>query len=223
MGVAAADLAAETVSIVAPAPRRKLRRFTFRGTRELYNLTCALPRYAFRDSDRIRISQLAAGGRAERNMDRARRKASGKLERRAESGIAFAATPLPNGGQSGIAVWGNRLFLATFEPYKPGAPKTSATILGHSIDANTGKILWSVRLEGSVPSPMIYAYSDSTSPSPVTDGKYVWFFNASGEMGCWDFNGKEVWRRQYKPWGEPYPFNKQHEPILYGGYDSRPE
>ena len=124
--------------------------------------------------------------------------------------------PLPNGGQSGIAVWRNRLFLTTFEPYKPGAQKTSAVILGHAIDANTGKILWSVRLEGSVPSPMMYAYSDSTSPSPITDGEHVWFFNASGEMGCWDFDGKEVWRRQYKPWGEPYPFNKQHEPILYG-------
>src|SRR4051812_44512593 len=59
-------------------------------------------------------------------------------------------TPLPNGGQSGIAVWGNRLFLTTFEPYKPGAPKMSATILGHAIDAGSGKILWSVRLEGSV-------------------------------------------------------------------------
>ena len=53
--------------------------------------------------------------------------------------------PLPNGGQSGIAVWGNRLFLTTFEPYKPGAPKPSAVILGHAIDADTGKILWSVR------------------------------------------------------------------------------
>ncbi len=124
--------------------------------------------------------------------------------------------PLPNGGQSGIAVWGNRLFLTTFEPFKPGSPKTSATILGHSIDAQTGRILWSVRLEGSVPSPLMYAYSDSTSPSPITDGKYVWFFNASGEMGCWDFSGKQIWKRQYKPWGEPYPFNKQHEPILYG-------
>jgi outer membrane protein assembly factor BamB len=124
--------------------------------------------------------------------------------------------PLPNGGQSGIAVWGDRLFLTTFEPYKPGAPKTSATVLGHAIDAHTGKILWSVRLEGSVPSPMMYAYSDSTSPTPVTDGSYVWFTNASGIMGCYDFNGKEIWHREWKPWGEPYPFNKQHEPILYG-------
>src|SRR3989441_12864149 len=65
---------------------------------------------------------------------------------------------LPNGGQSGIAVWGDRLFLTTFEPYKPGDPKFSTVILGHAIDARTGKILWSVRLEGSVKSPMMYAY-----------------------------------------------------------------
>jgi hypothetical protein len=124
--------------------------------------------------------------------------------------------PMPNGGQSGIAVWGDRVFLTTFEPYKPGAPKTSSTILGHAVDARSGKILWSVKLDGSVPSPMMYAYSDSTSPTPVTDGKYVWFTNASGIMGCYDFNGKEIWSRTWKPWGEPYPFNKQHEPILHG-------
>jgi len=125
-------------------------------------------------------------------------------------------TPLPNGGQSGIAVWGDKLFLTTFEPYKPGSPKFSANILGHAVDAKTGKILWSVRLEGTLPSPMMYAYSDSTTPSPITDGTHVWFFNASGAMGCWDMNGREVWHRQYKPWGEPYPFNKQHEPMMYG-------
>jgi len=126
-------------------------------------------------------------------------------------------TTLPNGGQSGIAVWRDRIFLTTFDIYKEGDPKFSGDILGHCIDAKTGKILWSVKLHGPTPSPMLYSYSDATSPSPVTDGKYVWFTNNSGEMGCWDYNGKEVWRRQYKPWGPPYPFNKQHEPILYGG------
>ena len=32
-------------------------------------------------------------------------------------------TTLPNGGQGGIAVWGDRLFLTAFEEYKEGAPK----------------------------------------------------------------------------------------------------
>src|SRR5260370_33660826 len=103
-------------------------------------------------------------------------------------------TPLPKGGQGGIAVWGDRLFLATFDEYRAGEPKFSASILGHCLDAKTGKLLWSVKLEGSVKSPMMYAYSDSTSPSPATDGTYVYFFNSSGEMGAWDFQGKYVWR-----------------------------
>jgi PQQ-like domain len=122
-------------------------------------------------------------------------------------------TTLPNVGQSGIATWGDRLFLTTFAE---GEEKRSGKILGLCVDAKTGKILWQVSLEGPTKSPMMYAYSDSTSPTPVTDGKVVIFTNGSGEMGAFDFAGKEVWRRKFEPWGEPYPFNKQHEPILYG-------
>ncbi len=124
-------------------------------------------------------------------------------------------TKLPSGGQGGIAKWGNRLFLTTFEEYQEGGPKYSATILGHCLDAKDGRILWSVKLLGENPSPICYAYSDSTSWTPVTDGKHVWFFNASGEMGCWDFSGREVWRRKFLAPGEP--FNKQMEPILLNG------
>ena len=127
-------------------------------------------------------------------------------------------TPLPNGGQSGIAVWEDRLFLTTFAKDAGDENLMSAAIEGHCVDAKTGEILWSVPLLGSVKSPMLYAYSDSTTPSPVTDGKLVVFTNASGVMAAFDFDGNEVWRREWSPWGRPpYPFNKQHEPILYDG------
>ncbi|MEQ1749827.1 MAG: PQQ-binding-like beta-propeller repeat protein [Prosthecobacter sp.] len=125
-------------------------------------------------------------------------------------------TALPNGGQSGIAISSGRVFLTTFDVFKKGDSLFSSSILGHCLDAHTGKLLWSVKLYGPTESPMLYAYSDSTSPTPVTDGKHVWFTNNSGEMGCWDFDGKEVWRRSFTPWGKPYPFNKQHEPMLFG-------
>lgn len=127
--------------------------------------------------------------------------------------IAWRA-PLPNAGQSGIAVWGDRLFLTTFADGEKGF---SGKITGLAIDARSGKTLWSVALEGVEKSPMMYAYSDSTTPTPITDGKHVWFFNASGEIGCWDWRGREVWRRKFTPWGKPFPFNKQYEPILSGG------
>src|SRR4051794_28963529 len=46
---------------------------------------------------------------------------------------------MPNGGQGGITVWGDRLFLTTFEEYVEGQPKFSANTLGHCLDAKTGK------------------------------------------------------------------------------------
>ena len=39
---------------------------------------------------------------------------------------------------------------------------------------------------------------------------------AAVRWAAFDFKGNQLWRRSYTPWGEPYPFNKQHEPILYG-------
>ena len=71
------------------------------------------------------------------------------------------------------------------------------------------------------PSPVAYSYSDATSWSPVTDGTFVWFFDSTGEMGCWDFSGKEIWRRKFA--GQPieFPFNRQHEPICSATPSSR--
>jgi hypothetical protein len=123
--------------------------------------------------------------------------------------------PLPNEGQGGIAVWGDSLFLATFPPFS--GSKTSTAIQGHAIDRATGKIKWSVDLNGSAkPSPEAYSYSDATSWSPVTDGKSVCFFDSCGEMGCWDFSGKELWRRSFPGQPDAMPFNRQHEPIIFG-------
>lgn len=127
-------------------------------------------------------------------------------------------TPLPEEGQSGIAVWGDRLFLTIMKPLAADAKvKEGHDIVGYCLDSRTGKILWTVAIPGQEGADSTYAYgfSDSTSPSPLTDGKYVWFYNASGTVGCWDYHGKPVWLHRWKP-TVGRPFNKQFEPILYG-------
>jgi outer membrane protein assembly factor BamB len=125
-------------------------------------------------------------------------------------------TPLPNGGQGGIAVATKTIFLATFPEQDEKAKRMNNTVLGHALDRATGKWLWSVTLSGGRPSPQLYAFSDSTSWSPICDDQHVWFFNSSGEMGCWDHSGKEIWRRQFRTQPDRYPFNRQCEPILFG-------
>jgi hypothetical protein len=90
-------------------------------------------------------------------------------------------------------------------------------VQGHSIDRATGKIKWSATLTGTgIPSPIAYFYSDATSWTPITDGKYVWFFNSGGQMGCWDWNGNMVWTRSFPGVPAPFRFNRQHEPFIYG-------
>lgn len=125
-------------------------------------------------------------------------------------------TVLPEEGQSGIAVWGARLFLTTMKPLPNGeAAREGSDIVGYCLDSRTGRICWTVDLPGSEKSPYAYGFSDVTTPTPVTDGKYVWFCNAGGSMGCWDYHGKQIWLRSWKP-TTGRPFNKQFEPILFG-------
>lgn len=123
-------------------------------------------------------------------------------------------TQLPSAGQGGIAVAADRLFVTSFAEQDEQAARRSNTILGHAIDRATGKLLWTVKLSGGRPSPQLYAFSDSTSWTPICDHQHVWFFNASGEMGCWDHQGKQVWQRSFRTQPEKYPFNRQCEPLL---------
>ncbi|MEK6234607.1 MAG: PQQ-like beta-propeller repeat protein, partial [Planctomycetales bacterium] len=126
--------------------------------------------------------------------------------------------PLPETGQSGIAVWEDRLFLTTMKPLPADAKqKKGADVVLYCIRASDGTVLWRHDLSGDPKAASIYAYgfSNSSSPTPITDGKHVWFWNASGRMGCWTVDGAEVWTRKWTP-TLGRPFNKQYEPIKVG-------
>tara|TARA_B110000037_G_C16935962_1_gene430642 strand:- start:12 stop:812 length:801 start_codon:yes stop_codon:yes gene_type:complete len=123
-------------------------------------------------------------------------------------------TPLPEGGQSGIAVWGNKLFLTTHLPLQSAAEvESTSDIVGYCLDASSGKILWTVELPGSIPTGTAGTFSDATVFSPVTDGTHVWFFNRGGSMACYDMNGNRIWIREYTP--RTRHGNRQCEPILF--------
>lgn len=125
-------------------------------------------------------------------------------------------TALPEAGQGGIAVWGGRLFLTTMKPLDgASAKKEGGDAVGYCLDSRDGRILWKVDLPGSEPATYAYGFSDSTTPGPITDGQRVWFFNASGSVGCYDTRGSLIWQRLWKP-TTGRPFNKQFKPFLIG-------
>ena len=120
--------------------------------------------------------------------------------------------------ESGIAVWQDRLFFTTMKPLSADAKvKKGSDIVLYCARASDGEILWRRELSGDPKAASIYAYgfSSSSSPTPVTDGKRVWFWNASGHVGCWTIDGEEIWTRRWTP-TLGRPFNKQFEPIKIG-------
>ncbi len=128
--------------------------------------------------------------------------------------------PLPETGHSGIAVWGNRLFLTCFRKLTPEDNGRRGTWVsesrGYCLDAETGRILWNCDLPGRRPNQVNGTFTDSTTPTPVTDGKHVWFVNAGGFMACHTMDGQRVWGREFEV--RTKHSAKQFQPFLHNGH-----
>ena len=112
---------------------------------------------------------------------------------------------LPATGQSTVVTWGNRIFFTTMEPVEQDSPLGS-NIDAWCCDADTGETIWKKRINGDYPLRQSGCFSDSSSPPPVTDGERVCFFNASGRIACFDFDGNLVWQNEMMPVGRTQPF-----------------
>lgn len=127
--------------------------------------------------------------------------------------------PLEETGQSGIIKVGDLLFLSIMKPVYDAITKTGSDIVALCYNAKTGEKIWESEIKGETESLYMYGFSNSSSPTPVSDGENVWFFNASGKLVCFDLYGNKKWERSWTPISKignvEYPFNKQYEPILY--------
>lgn len=57
--------------------------------------------------------------------------------------------------------------------------------------------------------------STFAGPSPATDGKVVIFFYGNGDMFAYDFDGKQLWKKNVGPFAFGWTFSSS--PLLYGG------
>ena len=124
-------------------------------------------------------------------------------------------TILPEGGQSGIAIWEDRLFLTINKPLPKGTPLEKAEgsdIIGYCLDAISGEVIWTRDIPSSKTMPYSGLFSDNTSATPITDGEHVWFINHGGRMICYDMEGNEVWNHPFESRSRHNA--KQAEPIL---------
>ena len=116
---------------------------------------------------------------------------------------------LPNVGHSSPVIWEKTLFV------------TSATEGGgerfvHCIDADTGKERWQVSQK--LNESKKHEKNSWASSTPVTDGTrvYVLFADDARQFAvAWDFNGKEVWRRELGSYESEHGLGAS--PILQNG------
>jgi outer membrane protein assembly factor BamB len=117
---------------------------------------------------------------------------------------------LPGMGCSTPAVWNDRMFL-TSEVDADG----TLVLLCVGTD---GKERWRKQVGASTKKAR-GDEGNGASASPATDGKHVWAFVASGELACYDLDGKEVWKTNLQErFGKfQIQFGMHSTPLLYEG------
>ena len=124
-------------------------------------------------------------------------------------------------------VWENTVFVTSaqegfneLEGYGAGGsakPDTGShdKLLLLAVDRRTGKIKWR-REVGS--GNRLYRKQNLSSPSPITDGQRIWIMTGTGELSCWDFAGKEIWRRNIQKDYGAFGLNHGYAstPLLWG-------
>ena len=135
-------------------------------------------------------------------------------------------TPLPAWAGSSPVIWGDRIFIVS-----PGEAKTDSApnvtrsfrrgmgrshpgggdLLLMCFAKKDGSLLWKKKLAGG---NTLYGKQNMASPSPVTDGRYVWTVTGTGVVTAMDFSGKRRWT---------YDLQKEHGAFgLQWGYASSP-
>ena len=115
-------------------------------------------------------------------------------------------TPLPGPGNSSPIVWGDRVFVTQ-------ATKADSRRELLCFDRNDGKLLWhsGVAYTEKEPTHQTNPYCAAT---PVTDGERVIASFGSAGLYCYDFAGKELWRRDFGKM--THVFGNASSPILHG-------
>ncbi len=97
-------------------------------------------------------------------------------------------TAVPLSSMSSPVVWKDRIFLT-------GADKELRQI--YCYDAVSGKLLWTGDMSNVAGSDNVDVMEDTgfAASTPVTDGTHVCAIFATGDIGCFDYEGKKLWAK----------------------------
>ena len=127
----------------------------------------------------------------------------------ATENVAWKA-PLVGTGTSNPIVWQDRVFLTA------SAGRDQGELHVVCFDRETGTERWHQKLWGTAPT-LYYPKNGMAGPSPITDGKKLWTFFASGDVFCFDLDGGLLWQRSLAEEYGPFEnrFAATSSPLLF--------
>lgn len=160
--------------------------------------------------------------------------------------LAWSA-PLAGLGSSSPIVWNDRVFVTSQVGVAPrrggshptlarddaalvarervmggqsGTPPAAAgpiELVVESFNRADGRRLWEHRLQAEGPFPDLHEKHNLATPTPVTDGRYVYVWFGTGQVAALDWNGARVWMRHLGKEYSPFDVNWGHgsSPVLY--------
>lgn len=117
--------------------------------------------------------------------------------------------PLPGPSAATPIVWGQRVFVSSMG-------ENGADLVALCFRLSDGRLLWRKTVGQARTHPPSNTHA---SPSPVTDGRRVWFLYGTGTLAAFDRDGKRLWKREL---AEEYgafsvKFGYASSPLLHKG------
>jgi outer membrane protein assembly factor BamB len=143
---------------------------------------------------------------------------------------------VPGQGESTPIVWGNRVFITTAieterqeeqapdeeakapggNPFRIQRPKNYHQFVVQCYDRENGGLLWQQIATEQLPHEGHHKDHGFASPSPVTDGKFVYASFGSRGIYCWDVEGNLRWNRDLGDLRMIRFFGEGSSPVLDG-------
>jgi len=117
--------------------------------------------------------------------------------------------PLPGPSGATPIISNGKVFVAS-------TVEDSPDFVALCLDANSGAVIWQ-RQVGS--DDRQFPRNNMASPSPVTDGRRVFFLYGNGDLAAFDFDGQPIWSRNIEQeYGNlALQFGYSNSPFLYEG------
>ncbi|MCA9200545.1 MAG: PQQ-like beta-propeller repeat protein [Planctomycetales bacterium] len=123
---------------------------------------------------------------------------------------------LPGPGSSSPVVFGNRIFVTSYNGYFPDESRGTLDKLQRqliAVDANSGQVVWTKSIAAAHPEEERIRDHGYAGNSPAVDDKHVYAFFGKSGVYAFDHDGKQVWHAdvgsQTNGWGSAA------SPVLY--------